>query len=106
MPALAVIDGNPGLARALREQWPRLRIQRCTAHKLRNLEGKAPQHAHAELREQDDGAEEQTLVMRHGGYQESVLLTDQTRERLAYGEWKGWEDWVERAERADQMPPA
>jgi hypothetical protein len=55
---------------------------------------------------EDDGTDEQTLVMRHGSYQESVLLTDETRERLAYGEWKGWEEWVERAERADQTPPA
>jgi transposase-like protein len=35
-------DGSPGLATALREQWPQLPIQRCTAHKLRNLEAKAP----------------------------------------------------------------
>jgi hypothetical protein len=27
-----------------------------------------------------------------------VLLTDEARERLAYGEWKGWEEWVERVE--------
>ena len=46
---------------------------------------------------EDDGAEEQTLVMQYGGYQERVLLTDEARERLAYGEWKGWEKWVERA---------
>ena len=42
LPRLAVIDGSPGLAAALREQWPALAIQRCTAHKLRNLEAKAP----------------------------------------------------------------
>jgi hypothetical protein len=51
---------------------------------------------------EDDGAAEQTLVMQHGGYQESLLLTDETRERLAYGEWKGWEEWVERAEARTQ----
>jgi putative transposase len=50
-PALAVIDGNPGLASALREQWPRLPIQRCTVHKLRNLEAKAPAHLREELAE-------------------------------------------------------
>ena len=50
-PALAVIDGNPGLATALREQWPRLPIQRCTVHKLRNLEAKAPAHLREELAE-------------------------------------------------------
>ena len=29
-PALAVIDGNPGLAAALRMRWPRIALQRCT----------------------------------------------------------------------------
>lgn len=42
VPELAVIDGNGGLHAALTKQWPKLRIQRCTAHKLRNLEAKAP----------------------------------------------------------------
>jgi putative transposase len=51
MPALAVIDGNPGLAGALREQWPGIRLQRCTAHKLRNLEAKAPAALREELQE-------------------------------------------------------
>src|SRR6516225_2554233 len=41
-PALAVIDGNPGLQAALRAQWPGIAIQRCTNHKLRNLLAKAP----------------------------------------------------------------
>src|SRR5438128_9560315 len=31
-PVLAIIDGSAGLAAALREQWPTLAIQRCTAH--------------------------------------------------------------------------
>jgi putative transposase len=50
-PALAVIDGNPGLVSALHEQWPGLPIQRCTVHKLRNLEAKAPAHLREELAE-------------------------------------------------------
>jgi transposase-like protein len=50
-PTLAVIDGNPGLVTALREQWPGLPIQRCTVHKLRNLEAKAPAHLREELAE-------------------------------------------------------
>lgn len=41
-PRLAVVDGNAGLLRALEEQWPGLAIQRCTAHTLRNVRGKAP----------------------------------------------------------------
>jgi transposase-like protein len=46
-PVLAVIDGNPGLSSARRSHWPGIVIQRCTAHKLRNLQAKAP----ARLRE-------------------------------------------------------
>jgi transposase-like protein len=33
-PALAVIDGNPGLLAALRAQWPEMAIQRCTNHSV------------------------------------------------------------------------
>jgi putative transposase len=50
-PALAVIDGNPGLHSALRAQWPEIAIQRCTNHKLRNLLAKAPAHLREELAE-------------------------------------------------------
>jgi putative transposase len=50
-PALAVIDGNPGLQAALRAQWPEIAIQRCTNHKLRNLLAKAPAHLREELAE-------------------------------------------------------
>jgi hypothetical protein len=42
----------------------------------------------------DDGAEEQTLIMRYGSYEQRVLLSDQERERLAYGDWKGWREFV------------
>ena len=50
IPRPAVIDGNPGLAAALREQWPTLAIQRCTTHKLRNVEAKAPARLRQETR--------------------------------------------------------
>jgi transposase-like protein len=50
-PVLAVIDGNPGLAAALRAQWPKLAIQRCTNHNLWNLLAKAPAHLREELAE-------------------------------------------------------
>ncbi len=49
-PKLVILDGNPGLLRAVRECWPASDIQRCTEHKLRNLLSKAPQHCHEELR--------------------------------------------------------
>jgi transposase-like protein len=51
VPLLAVIDGNPGLSTALRNAWPRIEIQRCTAHKLRNLQAKAPARWREELTE-------------------------------------------------------
>lgn len=51
VPELAVIDGNPGLGQALREQWKKIRIQRCTNHKLRNLQAKAPARLREELTE-------------------------------------------------------
>ncbi len=49
-PQLCVIDGNPGLRAALETSWPGLPVQRCTVHKLRNLERHAPRHAHEEIR--------------------------------------------------------
>lgn len=50
-PALAIIDGNPGLHAALRTHWPGIVIQRCTNHKLRNLLSKAPARLREELSE-------------------------------------------------------
>ena len=50
-PVLAIIDGNPGLMNALRSHWPGIEIQRCTAHKLWNLQSKAPARLREELTE-------------------------------------------------------
>jgi transposase-like protein len=44
-PKVSVIDGNPGLRGAIERCWPKTLVQRCTVHKLRNLERKAPAHA-------------------------------------------------------------
>ena len=71
-PLLAIIDGSAGLAAALREQWPTLAIQRCTAHKLRNLEAKAPVRLREEL------AEEYRRMI----YAETRTLVDQVRTRF------------------------
>ena len=68
-PLLAIIDGSAGLAAALREQWPTLAIQRCTAHKLRNLEAKAPVRLREELVED----------YRRMIYAETHTLVDQAR---------------------------
>jgi putative transposase len=50
-PVLCIIDGNAGLRRAVGLVWPRVAVQRCCVHKLRNLERKAPKHALAEIRD-------------------------------------------------------
>ena len=50
-PVLVIIDGNPGLRRAVSEMWPGAAVQRCCVHKLRNLERKSPRHALAEIRD-------------------------------------------------------
>lgn len=49
--SLAMIDGNPGLHKALRTHWPGIAIQRCTNHKLWNLLSKAPARLREELGE-------------------------------------------------------
>jgi len=36
-PALVVIDGAPGLEKAVAALWPDMAVQRCTVHKHRNL---------------------------------------------------------------------
>jgi putative transposase len=49
-PLWCVIDGHPGLRKAVSLVWPQALVQRCCVHKLRNLERKAPKHALAEIR--------------------------------------------------------
>ena len=50
VPVLSIVDGNPGLRRALSMVWSKTPVQRCAVHKLRNLERKAPKHALAEVK--------------------------------------------------------
>jgi putative transposase len=71
-PALAIVDGNPGLLAALQTHWPGLAVQRCTAHKLRNLQAKAP----ARLRE------ELTEEYRRMIYAETAAAVEQARARF------------------------
>lgn len=72
-PLLAVVDGNPGLLAAVQTQWPGLAVQRCTAHKLRNLQAKAP----ARLRE------ELTEEYRRMIYAETATAVEQARTKFA-----------------------
>lgn len=76
-PRLAIIDGSAGLAAALREQWPTLPVQRCTIHKLRNLEAKAPVRLREELAED----------YRRMVYAESRAAVEQARTRFVR-KWK------------------
>lgn len=48
-PQLAIVDGAPGLEKALTSLWPDLPVQRCTVHKLRNLIAHAPKRLADEI---------------------------------------------------------
>ena len=48
-PELVVVDGAPGLERALAALWPDMAVQRCTVHKHRNLLAHAPERLHEEI---------------------------------------------------------
>lgn len=71
-PLLAIVDGNAGLLRALEEQWPGLPIQRCTAHKLRNAQAKAPRKLQEAVTED----------FRQMIYVESAAAAEKARERF------------------------
>ena len=47
---LVIIDGNKGLRAAVEKNWPGIKVQRCTVHKLRNLERHTPRHALEEVK--------------------------------------------------------
>jgi transposase-like protein len=49
-PCLVMIDGNKGLRATVEKIWPGTAVQRCTVHKLRNLERYAPRHALEEVK--------------------------------------------------------
>src|SRR3990170_3232796 len=48
-PHFLVVDGAPGLERALAAVWDGVPTQRCTVHKHRNLVAHAPQRLHDEI---------------------------------------------------------
>ena len=69
IPALVVIDGSKGLRGAVTECWPKVAVQRCTVHKLRNLKAHAPKRLHDEL---------------HQDYHEIVYADDEQAARRAW----------------------
>jgi putative transposase len=48
-PELVIVDGAPGLEKALAALWPDILVQRCTVHKHRNLLAHAPERLHEEI---------------------------------------------------------
>jgi putative transposase len=48
-PAFLIIDGAPGLEKALAAVWEGVPTQRCTVHKHRNLLAHAPERLHEEI---------------------------------------------------------
>src|SRR5271169_989147 len=49
MPELVIVDGAPGLEKALAALWSDMPVQRCTVHKHRNLLAHAPDRLHEEV---------------------------------------------------------
>src|SRR5262245_13941968 len=49
-PLLVVMDGAPGLVKAVKRIWPRVYRQRCLAHKMRNIVAKLPRLMQAKLK--------------------------------------------------------
>lgn len=52
IPALVVSDGNAGLIRAVKEVWPGVARQRCTAHRMRNVLARVPRRRQEEIKKQ------------------------------------------------------
>jgi len=48
-PEFVIVDGAPGLDKALGLVWPDALVQRCTVHKHRNLLAHAPERLHEEI---------------------------------------------------------
>jgi len=48
-PELVIVDGAPGLEKALAALWSDVQVQRCTVHKHRNLLAHAPERLHEEI---------------------------------------------------------
>jgi transposase-like protein len=71
-PQLIIGDGNKGLKAAAERVWGSVLHQRCTIHKLRNLQAKAPKHCLEEL-----GDDYRAMV-----YARSRPEAEQSRERF------------------------
>jgi len=50
VPVLIISDGQPGLKKALKEVFPRVRRQRCLVHKMRNILAKVPRSMQKDMK--------------------------------------------------------
>ena len=50
MPLLVIIDGAPGLVKAVKRVWPHAYRQRCQVHRLRNILAKVPRLMQATMK--------------------------------------------------------
>jgi putative transposase len=50
-PLLVVLDGAPGLVKAIKRVWPRACRQRCVVHKMRNIIAKLPRLMQAKMKD-------------------------------------------------------
>src|SRR5512139_2303879 len=65
VPALAIVDGAPGVEAALAALWPEIPVQRCSVHKERTLLAHAPKRLHDEIKRDQDRLYRND-VCRHG----------------------------------------
>jgi len=49
-PLLVVMDGAPGLVKAVKRAWPRVYRQKCQVHKMRNILAKLPRLMQAKMK--------------------------------------------------------
>ena len=73
-PVLAIVDGNGGLRSALDLVWPGIKVQRCTVHKLRNLQTYCPKEVYLEVKD---------------SFNEIIQATNFEAGKAAYGRFRG-----------------
>ena len=73
-PVLAIVDGNAGLRSALDLVWPGIKVQRCTVHKLRNLQTYCPKSVYLEVKD---------------SFNEIIQATNYEAGKAAYGRFVG-----------------
>ena len=50
MPLLVIMDGAPGLVKAVKRVWPHAYRQRCQVHRMRNILAKVPRLMQATMK--------------------------------------------------------